>query len=416
MANHPTTNIFIDKYHPKADGKCAISIRVTFNRKKRYYPTKYKLTVAEFDKLFTERPREPYKTILQVLSHEEVRARDIIDSFKTPFTFSAFEKKFSRKPADAYNLFALIEDRSRALRQDGRISTAVTYECALHSLKKFYKRDQLLLEDVSVEFLNKYKNWMIEGGNSLTTIGIYLRNVRAIFNEAISEDAALKDIYPFGAKRGRFNIPTGRNIKKSLRLVDIAAVYNYHPKNENEAKAKDFWLLSYLGNGMNVKDIALLKNSNIDGQTIKFERAKTQKRNEAKPVIISFPITDDIKRIISRWGAVSLDKNAYVFPILNERLNSEEVYNKIQLFTRFINDYMKQIAANLNINANITTYVARHSFSTVLQRSGANIAAISEALGHGSLKTTQNYLAGFEDEDKIKMVKELTNFEKLMAV
>ncbi|MGJ0901617.1 MULTISPECIES: tyrosine-type recombinase/integrase [Bacteroides] len=44
------------------------------------------------------------------------------------------------------------------------------------------------------------------------------------------------------------------------------------------------------------------------------------------------------------------------------------------------------------------TYVARHSFATVLKRSGVNVAIISEALGHTSLSTTQFYLDSFDNE------------------
>lgn len=50
----------------------------------------------------------------------------------------------------------------------------------------------------------------------------------------------------------------------------------------------------------------------------------------------------------------------------------------------------------------ISTYTARHSYATVLKRSGANIAYISESLGHSDLKTTENYLASFEKEERQK--------------
>jgi hypothetical protein len=45
-----TTAIFIDKYHPKANGLCAISVRVTFERKKRYYALPISLTIPDFEK------------------------------------------------------------------------------------------------------------------------------------------------------------------------------------------------------------------------------------------------------------------------------------------------------------------------------------------------------------------------------
>jgi integrase/recombinase XerD len=47
-----------------------------------------------------------------------------------------------------------------------------------------------------------------------------------------------------------------------------------------------------------------------------------------------------------------------------------------------------------------------------LQRSGVCTEFISEALGHSNVKTTQNYLAGFEDESKRETIKALTAFRK----
>lgn len=63
-------------------------------------------------------------------------------------------------------------------------------------------------------------------------------------------------------------------------------------------------------------------------------------------------------------------------------------------YKRFTFNYRHSVfIAFLNI-----TYVARHSFATVLKRSGVNVAIISEALGHTSLSTTQFYLDSFDNE------------------
>ena len=72
---------------------------------------------------------------------------------------------------------------------------------------------------------------------------------------------------------------------------------------------------------------------------------------------------------------------------------------------------MKAIAKTLGIENDVTTYAARHSFATILQRSGASTDFISEALGHSNVRTTQNYLAGFEDEAKKDTVKALIAFK-----
>ena len=46
----------------------------------------------------------------------------------------------------------------------------------------------------------------------------------------------------------------------------------------------------------------------------------------------------------------------------------------------------------------MTTYVARHSFASILKNYGVNVSLISEMLGHTDLKTTQIYLDSFENE------------------
>jgi len=68
---------------------------------------------------------------------------------------------------------------------------------------------------------------------------------------------------------------------------------------------------------------------------------------------------------------------------------------------------MKQITAVLGIKKHVTTYTARHSFSTVLKRSGASIEYISESLGHKNISTTAYYLDSFEDDEKKKWSEKL---------
>ncbi len=72
---------------------------------------------------------------------------------------------------------------------------------------------------------------------------------------------------------------------------------------------------------------------------------------------------------------------------------------------------MKHILKNLGINKKGTTYVARHTFSTVLKRSGASTEYIQEALGHSDVKTTENYLDSFEKEIKKEHASRLTSFK-----
>ncbi|MCD4737485.1 MAG: tyrosine-type recombinase/integrase [Bacteroidales bacterium] len=81
-------------------------------------------------------------------------------------------------------------------------------------------------------------------------------------------------------------------------------------------------------------------------------------------------------------------------------MTGEQQYARIRQRVKDINKYVDRIAKGVGITKKVTMYTARHSFSTILKRSGASIEYISESLGHSNIKTTENYLDSFEDEVK----------------
>lgn len=180
---------------------------------------------------------------------------------------------------------------------------------------------------------------------------------------------------------------------------------------ESEQRARDYWLFSYFANGMNPKDTACLKYKNINGDYLIFERAKTERAMRSEPKPISVLITDDMKCIMERWGNKDKSSNNFIFPILEPGIIPLRQYELIQLFVSFINDWMKRILKKLGIDKKATTYVARHTFSTVLKRSGASTEYIQEALGHTDVKTTENYLDSFGKEIKKEFAHQLTSFK-----
>ena len=89
----------------------------------------------------------------------------------------------------------------------------------------------------------------------------------------------------------------------------------------------------------------------------------------------------------------------YVFPVLRRsvHITAQQQYGRVQRTNKRINRYLKLIGEHLHLPITLTTYVARHSFATVLKRSGVSTSIISESLGHSSEKITQIYLDSFEN-------------------
>lgn len=240
---------------------------------------------------------------------------------------------------------------------------------------------------------------------------VSVRQLRTLFNEAIEQGILKREKHcPFG--RRKYQIPTGRNIKRSLTIEDVSKIYHYQTQCRQEQWAKDFWLFSCLANGINPKDIALLRFKNISGEYLIFERAKTDKstRNDPRPITVF--LSEDLLQIIDRWGSIDRSSNNYIFPILSSGITTMRQYELIELFISSINDWMVKIRKKFGIEKPVTTYVARHTFSTVMKRSGASTEFIQEALGHTNIKTTEIYLDSFEKEIKKEFAGMLVSFKK----
>ena len=405
-----TTAIILETRNQKLDDTYPVKLRVTFQRKQKYYATGKSFDAIDFEKINAERPRGDLKDAKIYLTDIEKKAIEIIDELPE-FSFQAFDKRFNSKPENKGNIWTDFAETIERLKTDGRIGTAISYNNSLQSLKLFKTKTFVGYPEITVDFLKGYEKWMLNEGNSLTTIGIYLRNLRTLYNDAINAGIVKRELYPFH-NRG-YQIPSSRNVKKALTIDDVDKLFHYKAVNgTSEHFAKDLWLFSYLSNGMNIKDIALLKYKNIDHDSLIFVRSKTErtKRTDTKPIVVI--LTEDSKSIIEKWGNKPEHPESYIFPILSEGLTPTQERAKIQQATKTLNKYINRIAKALSIEKHVTSYTARHSFSTVLKRSGAPIEFISESLGHKDLRTTENYLDSFEDSVKKDWAGKLTAWNK----
>lgn len=176
-------------------------------------------------------------------------------------------------------------------------------------------------------------------------------------------------------------------------------------------KAKDFWIFSYLCNGINMGDIARLRWNDLNAETIVFERQKTKLMKRAAPVKIIALRNDRINSVIEKWSEKNPgNPNGFVFKVIEEYDSAERIRKKIQQFIHVTNDWMKRVGDDLGFDLKLTTYVARHSFATILVRSGAPLALASQTLGHSNIITTQKYFAGFELKAQAEFTKALMNF------
>lgn len=386
----------LEKKRIKQNGKYGVSLRIYFNRKYEYYYTGIDLTEKDFEDVLNQNKdlRGQKRIIRTELNEKLTRANDIIKKLKI-FTFDAFENLYLKNKKIIDSVIDAFDDEIQELKKANRLGTAVSYENAKNSIEAF--KQNLTFSEVTVSFLNEYKKWMTnDKGNSKTTVGIYLRALRVIYNKQGIDES----LYPFG--KGKFVIPKGSNKKKALTVQEIAKIYQYEaPAGSPLERSRDYWIFLYLCNGMNIKDFCFLKWKNFKGDKITFVREKTKNTNDdEKPIEIY--LKKQAIEILNKWAVRTLSKEDFIFPHLSNEMTTEQKRATYKQVGKNVNKYMKRIAKELGINRNVTTIYARHSFATVLKRSGAQVEMISELLGHSSVDVTKNYLDGFEEDQIIK--------------
>lgn len=398
-----TISAILDTRRPKATGEYPVRIRVTYRRVQSYYITGKNLSKEDWQRLDSTRQQALLSIRKDIENSFELVRQAVEDlAFRGEFSISGLNDRL--KSTSSTSLQRSFENKIETFKTRGQIGTMMVYENALKAILRF-SPCPVKFEEVTVSWLNRFVDFLHQEKKSQTTIAITLRHIRAVINDARREGIIKESQYPFG--RGRFEIQEGEGRKMALTLEQIGQIARYDDGNETTARYRDYWLFLYLCNGINVADFVKLRFRNIVNGEICFVRQKTERTTKTRKEIRVI-ITDRMQAIIDRWGTEPAP-DIFIFPILNGQEDALTLKHKTQYLIRAINKRMAEIGKQLGFGG-ISTYTARHSFATVLKRAGANIAYISESLGHSDLKTTENYLASFEREERQKNAELLTQF------
>lgn len=394
----------LDTRRPKASGLYPIKVQVVHQRAQKYYNTGKELSPEDWKRLPTAKNRE-LKEIRQSINHSFSLMRTQVEALieRGEFTFDALNLRLGRSSGDTVN--TLFRAKIDQLRREERVGTMLYYDNILKNMELF-AGSRIAFAMVTVEWLKRYEKFLLKDKNH-TTVGMHMRAIRAIMNEARKAGVIRESQYPFG--KDRYEIQTGESRKKALTLEQIRQVVTFTDGRETTEKYRDLWFFMYLCNGINTADLVKLKYKNIVDGEICFVRQKTERTTKTIKEIRAI-VTPEMQAIIARWGN-DRRPDHYIFPCITGTEDALKQKLMTKDLTKRINKRMKFIGDTLGIDG-ISTYTARHSYATVLKRSGANIAYISESLGHNDLKTTEHYLASFEKEERQKNAALLTNFDK----
>lgn len=369
------------------DGRHPVMLQIIHQRKttRKSLPVKLYEWEWDFKQNLPKKTAENYKTIISYIRSQLVIAEKAmldIENENQDYCINDISNKMAKKPKKiTFNKYSkeLIEQMYTA----NRIGNATAYQLALNAVNNFTGNKELNFSDIDFNFLSKFESYHLSKGNSINGFGVYIRTVRAIFNKAIKEGILKSEQYPFKT----YKIKRNKTIKRAISKVDIIKIKNLDfPSYSDLWHARNYFLFSFYTIGMSWVDMANLKRSNIVDDRIIYKRSKTKKE-------YSIRLNENIKSILEIY---LLNNDEFIFPIISAGDNELQKRKDIIYKNRWYNHKLNKIAKMANIDANLTSYVSRHSWASIANFSGVSIGIISQGLGHEDIKTTQTYLADFE--------------------
>ncbi|MCW4470350.1 site-specific integrase [Flavobacterium sp. MFBS3-15] len=384
------------KEKPTKEGLYPIVLSIIKDRKAKVIALGIKCLKKDWDEGSSKLKKSDnnYVQRNRILLQRQEEALKIIDEFeleKLDFTLTQFESRFRGAKDVNISMKQFWEEKINDLNLAGRTGNARAYKDTMTSFYKFAKNEKLMFREVNVEMLDKYETYLRSTGSKDGGIGVRMRELRALFNDGIKKGIVDEKYYPF--KAYKVSKLKGKGLKRALTHKEIKLIEELDEEQHPELiQSKKLFMFSFYTRGMNFYDMMKLTWDNIQGNYIVYSRSKTK-------VGFRIEILPPVMKILDEYRDRKSTTN-YVFPILLHRdLTPVQIENRKAKKLKQFNSDLKKIAEIQGIYSTVTSYVARHSYATILRYLGVSTEAISQSMGHSNVGITTAYLKEFEQDD-----------------
>lgn len=374
--------MFSYKFLVRVDKNNALRLRLINNRKNVEVSIGIRLSPDDLDNALSEKPKPEnmkWKSLLTgyMAKLDEIRCEllksgrcdedvKVIRDMVLKECLGREEKKTEEAPTETLGPF--VAHFQSFIDGKANKGTKGVYQHTLDRIRLFdHEVDKKSFEDIDLKWLTAFEAFCAQTA-SKNARNIHLRNIRAVFNNAI--DYEITTAYPFR----RFKIRPEATRKRSLTVEDLRELFAY-PVEPYAEIYRDVFKLIFMLIGINCADIHALKAITKDGR-IEYKRAKTGRlysikvEPEAMEIIEKYRGVNGLLCIADRWS----DSR-------NFRHQINKALQRIGEVERKGRGGKKEIQSAF---PKLTTYWARHSWATIAADLDIPDAVISQALGHSS--------------------------------
>lgn len=367
-----TTRFYLD-CRCVADGPAPVKISISNKGRTFYLPTNIRVTPEQWDDraqrivshsqkaqlntLLTQRKLDvdsalyelQYKGRLHGLSSSQIKQRllEYLDPHKDEGLFLP--------RLDAY-----------AAKQE-KAKTREIYKLTARKIREYDRRaESLTFEELNADWLAKFDRWMAKTCRP-NSRSIHMRNIRAVFNEAIADEVT--DKYPFRRYKIRHEPTKSRalptDVLRALFAVDLGKHQIY----------ADMFRLSFVLGGLSFCDLIALTDENVVGDRLEFRRQKTGQ-------LVSIAIQPVARELLEKWRGKK------------HLVCVAEQYKDTHGFLRRMAAYLRRVGQTYDrrgkrwtgaaIAPHVSQYWARYSLATLAAELGFGEQAIGALLGHST--------------------------------
>lgn len=408
---------------PTSAGLYPIFIRITKERKHRRIKTSIALKrLSDWNpKSHQIRSSEPHqKAWNEQLEIELEEAKNAYRENKDA-SLNALAKSIKEKEhSDSFLEFAKAKIQEASANQS--IGTYKHYKTTIQKLEEYLASmgvNDICFNEVNIKFVKGFESYLgkVENqrcfGRTLgqPTISNYLKKFRKVVNEAISEGMIPANNNPFGRETGKFKIKAEKESKKEkLEYEEVERIIALNlPEGTMEWHTRNAFLFSFYCAGIRAGDVLQLRWKNVEAGRLEYTMGKNGKNR-------NFRLVPEAEAILNLYRQDGQKESDYIFPFLDSNTiwaresykgagtMSEELqkklFNQVASKNMMMNRSLKKIAGLANIKKNLSFHISRHTFAHLAMKEGIESSKIQGLLAHSSLKTTENYMGNFSNQEQ----------------
>jgi site-specific recombinase XerD len=380
------------KYKMLANGEYPLVLRITKDKSTKIISLGISCKKEHWDGNGISKKHPDYSIKSRLLLKAKEKALRLVDEFRLDnldFTLDEFEAAFRGRKNIKITVSDFWLEKISDMNKAGRTGNARAYKDSYVSFFKFWNRKSINFRDITPTLLDKYETHLRSTGSHDGGIGVRMRAMRALYNDAIRKEIVQEKFYPF--KTYKISKLKGKGLKTFLTKGEIQLIADLDTyKYPHLLNTKNYALFSYYMGGINFADLMRLRWSNIHSGRVHYIRSKTKGRFSTNILVPALKILESYRNLKS--------STEYIFPILlKDQMTPMQIENRKGKTLRRYNSQLKEIAEIVGIEKKVTSYTLRHSFATNLKFSGISADVIGQSMGHSDVSVTQAYLKEFDD-------------------